>query len=103
MPDSNVFAQEFIRLLNETKFPSGLSPQDMLQHAHAVNYAMVTRLLSQLGTGLTVADLASQGRPGGGPPHHDLGHIVHYLLGVSSDAMKYSSDLSDGLLPLVRT
>ncbi|MEP6886547.1 MAG: hypothetical protein ABJC66_17500 [Gammaproteobacteria bacterium] len=102
MPDSNTFAEKFIQLLNETKFPFALSSQDTLQQAHAVIYALLTRMLAQIGAGMSVADLASQGKSGGGPPHHDLGYIVHYLIGVGPDTMTNSNKLSAGLLPLLR-
>ena len=100
MPDSRALAKEFIRLLNKTEFPSHQSPKDMLQQTHAVTYALLTRLLSQLGTRLTVADLASQGKNGGGPPHHGLDLVLRYLLEADAETMKYSRKLAVGLAPL---
>ena len=82
--------QGFVKLLNDTKFPSGLSAVEMLRQAHAVNYALITKVLSQLGTRLTIADLASQGPKGGGPPHHGLDIVVHYLLDVDVETMENS-------------
>jgi hypothetical protein len=100
MPDSDAFAKEFIELLNRTKFPSHVSPRDMIQQAHALNYALVTRLLGHFGTMLTVADIASQGKTGGGPPHRGLDILLHYLSSADAETMENSRKLAQGLAPL---
>ncbi len=97
MPDSHTLAEEFIELLNRTEFPSQASPRDALQQTHTVIYALVTRLLSQFGTRLTVADLASQGRPGGGPPHRGVDIVLHYLFSADEETMNKSRDAAKRL------
>jgi hypothetical protein len=96
MPDSKDFAKEFVKLLNETKFPSGLEAVEMLRQTHAVNYALITKLFSQIGTTLPIEGIAWQGPKGGGPPHR-LDLIVHYLIDVDVETMQYSAGVFKGI------
>jgi hypothetical protein len=95
MADSNAFAKEFVDLLKRTEFPAGLRATDVLQQTHTVVYALVTKLLGQVGQQLTIADLAAQGPRGGGGPHR-LDLVVHYLLAVDDKTMKTTTTSLEG-------
>jgi hypothetical protein len=96
MSDNNEFAERFVQLLNDSKFPSGLGATEILRQTHAINYALITKVLSQLGTNLTFLDIASQGPKGGGPPHR-LDEVVHYLTGVDGATMENSVRINKGV------
>ena len=80
MSDGNAFAREFIALLNRSGFPDDCTPVDTLRQTHAIVTSLVYAVARQLGSRLTMAELASQGLRGGGGPHR-----LDLLIRFSSD------------------
>jgi hypothetical protein len=64
------FMQAFVGFLNEA-FPAELNAKETVGRADIMVYGLATKLCSLTGTKLDFLDWASQGRSGGGVPHHD--------------------------------
>lgn len=66
------FLHAFVGFLNRA-FPADLSARDTVGRADIMVYGLATKLCSLTGPKLDFLDWASQGRAGGGGPHHDGG------------------------------
>jgi hypothetical protein len=79
------FASDFVGFLG-SKLPDDLPPDQTLQRAHIMVYALATKLSSLLGRRLTIVEIAGQGGGGGGGPHRiDL--LVKYAADASSEVL----------------
>jgi hypothetical protein len=66
------FLQEYVAFLKNA-FPANLDATRTVERTDIMVYALSAKLCSLIGKRLDFLDLASQGRPGGGGPHHDEG------------------------------
>jgi len=64
------FVQTFVGFL-ERAFPADLNARETVGRADIMVYGLATKLCSLTGTKVDFLDWASQGRSGGGGPHHD--------------------------------
>ena len=69
MANENEFEREFLIFLQSKAFTDDLEAAQIMERTDLMVRGLTTKLMSQLGTRLTLADLASQGKVGGGVPH----------------------------------
>jgi hypothetical protein len=92
------FLQEYVAFLKNA-FPANLDAKATIERTDIMVYALAAKLCAMIGTKLDFLDLASQGRPGGGVPHHEGrdkqgrpgGGVPHYRLQI---LISYATEVS---------
>jgi hypothetical protein len=64
------FLQTYVAFLN-TAFTAKLGAKETIERTDIMVYALAAKLCSLIGTRLDFLDFVSQGKPGGGGPHHE--------------------------------